>query len=144
MIDARTGKSLTTDSPGAAEQYQLAVDRILGSETGAAEALDRALALDSNLALALAARYMLAKDGNSADADLFRERALRAADAALPWERAHISALFALLEDPNTNIAATETYIAAKPFEGRVLIQAVRHLARAHLRAHPRVDGGVA
>ncbi len=69
MIDARTDKSLTTDSPGAAEQYQLAVDHILGSETGAAEALDWALALDSNLALALAARYMLAKDGKSVDAD---------------------------------------------------------------------------
>src|SRR5215831_20698622 len=104
MIDARTGKSLTTDSPGAGEQYQLAVDRILASETGAAEALDRALALDSNLALALAARYMLAKDGNSADADLFRERALRAAEVALPWERAHISALFALLEDPTPTL----------------------------------------
>src|SRR6516164_9677697 len=108
MIDARTGQSLTTGSLEAAEQYQLAVDRILGSETGAAEALDRALALDSNLALALAARYMLAKDSNSADADLFRERALRAADAALPWERAHISTLFALLENPYTNLVATE------------------------------------
>ena len=76
MIDARTGRSLTTDSLGAAEQYQLAVDRILGSETDAAETLDRALALDSKLALALAARYMLAKDGKSPDADLFKERAM--------------------------------------------------------------------
>src|SRR5215510_3183205 len=115
MIDARTGKSLTTDSPGAAEQYQLAVDRILGSETGAAEALDRALALDSNLALALAARYMLAKDGNSADADLFRERA-------------HISALFALLEDPYTNLAATETYISASPSDLLVISQLCGYL----------------
>ena len=60
MNDARTGKSLTTHSPEAAEKYRLAVDCILGSETGAAEMLDQALALDSNLALALAARYMLA------------------------------------------------------------------------------------
>src|SRR5215469_5466495 len=88
MIDARTGRSLTTVSLETAEQYQLAVDRILGSETGAAEALDRALALDSNFALALGARYMLAKDAKSADADLFKERALRATEAALPWERA--------------------------------------------------------
>src|SRR5499427_3585643 len=128
MIDARTGKALTTDSRGAAEQYQLAVDRILGSETGAAEGLDRALGLDSNLALALAARYMLAKDGNSADAGLFRERALRAADAALPWERAHISALFALLEDPYTNLAATETYIAANPSDLLVISQLCGYL----------------
>ncbi|HTS20344.1 MAG TPA: hypothetical protein VMN79_00920 [Casimicrobiaceae bacterium] len=128
MIDARTGKSLTTDSPGAAEQYQLAVDRILGSETGAAEALDRALALDGNLALALAARYMLAKDGKSADADLFRERALRAAGAALPWERAHISALFGLLDDPYTNLAATEAYIAATPGDLLVISQLCGYL----------------
>src|SRR6516165_9898675 len=128
MIDARTGKSLTTDSPDAAEQYQLAVDRILGSETGAAEALDRALTLDCNLALALAARHMLAKDGNSADADLFRERALRAADVALPWERAHISALFALLEDPYTILVATETYIAASPSDLLVVSQLCGYL----------------
>jgi hypothetical protein len=100
MIDARMRKPLTTGSPEAAEKYQLAVDCILGSETGAAEMLDQALALDGNLALALAARHMLAKDAKSADADLFKERAQRAAEAALPWERAHVSALFALLDDP--------------------------------------------
>jgi hypothetical protein len=113
MIDARIRQPLTTGSLEAAEQYQLAVDRILGSETGAAEALDRALGLDSDLAVALAARYMLAKDANSADADVFKERALTAARAALPWERAHILALLALLEDPYSNLAATEAYIAA-------------------------------
>jgi hypothetical protein len=128
VIDARTGKFLTTDSPGAAEQYRLAVDRILGSEAGAAEALDRALALDGNLALALAARHMLAKDGKSADADLFKERALRAADAALPWERAHISALFALLEDPYTNLAAAEAYIAANAGDLLVISQLCGYL----------------
>jgi len=90
MIDARTSQSLSTSSAEAADQYQLAVDRILGSETGAAEALDRALALDSNFALALAARYMLAKDAKSTGANIFKERAVTAAEAALPWERAHI------------------------------------------------------
>ena len=128
MIDARTGSSISTDSPGAAEQYQLAVDRILGSEAGAAEALDRALELDTNLALALAARYMLAKDSKSADADLFKERALRAADAALPWERAHISTLFALLEDPYTNLAVAEAYIAANPSDLLVVSQVCGYL----------------
>jgi len=128
MIDGRTGKSLTTDTPGAAEQYQLAVDRILGSEAGAAHALDRALALDSNLALALAARYMLARDAKAADADLFKERALRAAEAALPWERAHVSALFALLEDPYTNLAATEAYIATHPSDLLVISQLCGYL----------------
>jgi hypothetical protein len=128
MIDARTGKPLTTDSPDAAEQYQLAVDLILGSETGAAEALDRALALDSNFPLALAARYMVAKDGKSADADLFKERALRAAGAALPWERAHISTLFGLLEYPCTSLGATEAYIAANPSDLLVVSQLCGHL----------------
>lgn len=128
MFDARTGQSLTTGSLGAAEQYQLAVDRILGSETGAAEALDRALALDNNLAVALAARYMLAKDARSADADVLKERALMAAQAALPWERAHIHALFALLEDPYSNLAATEAYIADNPGDLLVISQLCGYL----------------
>ncbi|MGH8784197.1 MAG: hypothetical protein ACREYA_03770 [Cupriavidus necator] len=128
MIDARTGRPLTTDSPEAVERYQLAVDRILGSEAGAAEALDQALALDGNLALALAARHMLAKDSNAADADLFKERALLAARAVLPWERAHISALFGLLEDPYTNLAATEAYIAANPSDLLVISQLCGYL----------------
>ena len=128
MNDARTGQSLTTGSLEAAEQYQLAVDRILGSETGAAEALDRALALDSNFALALAARYMLAKDAKSADADVFKERTLMAAEAALPWERAHILALFALLEDPYSNLAATEAYIAGNPSDLLVISQLCGYL----------------
>jgi len=128
MADARTGQSLTTDNLDAAEQYQLAVDRILGSETGAAEALDLALALDSNFALALAARHMLAKDAKSADADVFKGRALMAAEAALPWERAHILALFALLEDPYSNLAATETYIAGNPSDLLVISQLCGYL----------------
>jgi hypothetical protein len=49
---------------------------------------------------------MLAKDARSADADVFKERALMAAEAALPWERAHILALFGLLEDPYSNLSA--------------------------------------
>ena len=128
MIDARTGERLTTDSSEAAEQYRLAVDRILGSETGAADALDQALALDSNFALALAARYMLARDANSADVDLFKRRALSAAGAALPWERAHVSALFALLEDPYANLAATEAYVAANPGDLLVISQLCGYL----------------
>ena len=128
MIDVRTGRTLTTGHPAAAEQYQLAVDRILGSETGAAEALDQALALDSHFALALAARYLLAKDARSADAELFKERALLAADAARPWERAHVSALFALLDDPYTHLAATEAYVAANPGDLLVISQLCGYL----------------
>jgi tetratricopeptide (TPR) repeat protein len=128
MIDARTGQSLTTSNHEAAEQYQLAVDRILGSETGAEEALDRALALDGNLALALAARYMLAKDAKAANADVFKVRALMAAEGAQPRERAHILALFALLDDPYSNLSATEAYIARNSTDLLVISQLCGYL----------------
>lgn len=128
MLDARRGQPLTTDSPEAAEQYRLAVDRILGSETGSAEALERALELDGNFTLALAARYMLAKDAGSADARSLKERALLAAEAALPWERAHVSTLFALLEDPYANLAATETYVGANPSDLLIISQLCGYL----------------
>ena len=128
MIDARTGRPLTASSPEAAGQYQLAVDRILGSETGAAEALDQALALDRDLPLALVARYMLAKDAKSADADAFKARALAAAEAALPWERAHIRTLLTLLEDPYAKLAATEAYLADNPADLLVVSQLCGYL----------------
>jgi hypothetical protein len=71
---------------------------------------------------------MLAKDAGSADAGLFKERALLAAEAALPWERAHVSALSALLEDPYSNLAATEAYIAANPRDLLVISQLCGYL----------------
>ncbi|MBU6509104.1 MAG: hypothetical protein KGQ73_02845 [Gammaproteobacteria bacterium] len=71
---------------------------------------------------------MLAQDAKSADADVFKKRALMAAEAALPWERAHISALFGLLEDPYTNLAATEAYIAANPGDLLVISQLCGYL----------------
>jgi tetratricopeptide (TPR) repeat protein len=86
------------------------------------------LALDSNFALALAARHMLAKDARSANADLLKDRALLASETALPWERAHISALFALLEDPYSNLAAAEAYIAANPSDLLVISQLCGYL----------------
>jgi tetratricopeptide (TPR) repeat protein len=71
---------------------------------------------------------MLAKDSNSAGADVFKERALMAAEAARPWERAHVFALFAVLEDPYTNIAATEAYIAANPTDLLIISQLCGYL----------------
>lgn len=128
MIDARRGQLLTTTSPEAADLYRLAVDRILASETGAAETLDLALAVDGHFSLALAARYMLARDANSEDADGFRQRALEAAKTALPWERAHVLALFAMLEDPCSNLAATEAYVADHPSDLLVISQLCGYL----------------
>ncbi|MGN5478459.1 hypothetical protein ACTMU2_19970 [Cupriavidus basilensis] len=57
-----------------------------------------------------------------------KERALLAARAALPWERAHVSALFGLLEDPYTNLAATEAYIAANSSDLLVISQLCGYL----------------
>jgi tetratricopeptide (TPR) repeat protein len=71
---------------------------------------------------------MLAKDARSAGADLFKERALRAAQDALPWEHAHVLALFALLEDPYAHLAATERYIAAHPADLLVISQLCGYL----------------
>jgi hypothetical protein len=53
-LEIRTGKTLTSDSPEAVNLYQKAVDLILGSQSGAAETLDKALELDQDFALAAA------------------------------------------------------------------------------------------
>ena len=63
MLETRTGNTLSSKSSEAANLYQEAVDLILGSETGAAETLDKALELDKNFALAAAARYWLDRRG---------------------------------------------------------------------------------
>jgi Tfp pilus assembly protein PilF len=47
---------LSTESPRAAEQYILAVEKLLSANVGAEEALGRALAADPGFALAHAAR----------------------------------------------------------------------------------------
>lgn len=41
MLETRTGNTLSSESAEAANLYQQAVDLILGSEFGAAEALDK-------------------------------------------------------------------------------------------------------
>lgn len=61
MLETRTGKPLSCESSEAARLYQEAVDLILGSESGAAEALDKALELAPGFALAAAARYYAAQ-----------------------------------------------------------------------------------
>ena len=77
MFETRTGNTLSSHSPEAAELYQKGVGLILGSESGAAETLDRALELDKNFALAAAARYHVAQDVGEADSEKFRTLAER-------------------------------------------------------------------
>lgn len=62
MLETRTGNTLSSEPAEAANLYQQAVDLILGSESGAAEALDKALQLDKDFAIAAAARYYVAND----------------------------------------------------------------------------------
>lgn len=128
MLDARTGQALSTRSPEAAEEYRLAVDHMLGSETGVDECLDRALALDGGFAMALAARYLVAKDAKSADAPGLREQALRAVAEAQPWERAHVEVLVGFADDPHAYLATTEAHVAAHPGDLLVVSQLCGHL----------------
>lgn len=55
MFDTRTGNKLSSASSEAVGLYQEGVDLILGSESNAAETLDKALQLDKDFALAAAA-----------------------------------------------------------------------------------------
>ncbi|MFC6672312.1 hypothetical protein [Marinobacterium aestuariivivens] len=93
MLETRTGKRLSVESTQAAELYQQAVDSILGSESGAAQALDRALELEAEFALAAAARYCVAKDVGEPGAEAYRALAERASPGASNWEREQVDVL---------------------------------------------------
>jgi len=97
MFETRTGNRLSSHSPEAAGLYQEAVDLILGSESGAAETLDRALELDKDFALAAAARYYVAQDVGEPDSKDYRELAERAALNATDWEREHIEGVWGMM-----------------------------------------------
>ena len=107
MDDPRIGRPVTCSSRDACKEYQAALDLILGSETGAAERLDQALALDPQFALAAIARYQLARDAREPNADQFKARAIESSRSASDWEQAHVETLAALLEDPYRALAST-------------------------------------
>ncbi len=115
MNDQRTGNRVTCSSPDAHSEYETASNLILGSETGAAERLDRALALDPQFSLAAVARYQLARDAKEPNADQFKALAIESSRGASDWEKAHVETLVALLEDPYRALASTEEYIKANP-----------------------------
>lgn len=128
MRDPRTGKRFSARSTVAGEAYALAVDRILGSESGVLEALDTSLSNDPRFCMALAARYMLAKQRAEVDAEDYRLRALAALEDSEEWERSHISALFLFLDDPNKNLAATENYVSIFGYDLLVIAQLCTYL----------------
>ena len=128
MFETRTGNTLSSHSPEAAELYQKGVDLILGSESGAAETLDRALELDKNFALAAAARYHVAQDVGEADSEKFRTLAERAALNATDWEREHIDVLIGLIDRPDAALAKAQAYIASTPSDLLVISQLTGNL----------------
>lgn len=123
MLETRTGNTLSCESAEAAKLYQDAVDLILGSESGADEALDKALALDQNFALAAAARYYVAQDVGDPNANQFRELAKQAAKNITDWEREHIDVLIGLLDKPGDTQPKALAYINKTPSDLLVISQ---------------------
>ncbi|MCW8907123.1 MAG: hypothetical protein OQL28_07725 [Sedimenticola sp.] len=128
MFETRTGNALSCDSSEAADLYQEAVDLILGSESGAAETLDMALELDSNFALAAAARYYVAQDVGEPGASVYRERAKQAAAEASSWEREHVDVLVDLIDQPVASEAKARAYIETTPADLLVISQLTGNL----------------
>ena len=123
MREVRTGNTLSCESPDAAGLYQEAVDLILGSESGAAETLDKALELDRNFALAAIARYFVAKDIGEPDANVHRDLARRASVNASDWEREHIDVLAGLMEQSSDADEKALAYIRTTPGDLLVISQ---------------------
>jgi hypothetical protein len=128
MFEARIGKALSSHSAEAVDLYQEAVDLILGSESGVAETLDRALALDNDFALAAAARYYVAQDVGDPDSKDFRALAERTALNATDWEREHIDVLIGLIDMPDASLAKARAYIESTPTDLLVISQLTGNL----------------
>jgi tetratricopeptide (TPR) repeat protein len=123
MRELRTGNALSCASSQAANLYQEAVDLILGSESGVAETLDKALELDKDFALAAVARYYVAKDTGESDAGVYREHAKQAALSATDWEREHVDVLIGLMDQSRDAQTRALDYIKTTPADLLVISQ---------------------
>lgn len=128
MLEKRTGNVMSCHSSEAADLYQQAVDLILGSESGAAEALNKALELDRDFALAAAARYYVAQDVGEPDAHAYSELAEQAALKASDWERDHVDVLVGLIDQPMGYQEKARAYIESMPADLLVLSQLTGNL----------------
>lgn len=128
MYDNRTGKPLTTQSAEAADLYRYAVDLILGSESDAGKALDRAMELDPGFGMAAAARYFVAKDLGEPHPEKYRDRATHAAIHASDWERDHIGILIGLMDQPDASEVKARAYIKSMPGDLLVISQLTGYL----------------
>jgi tetratricopeptide (TPR) repeat protein len=123
MFEARTGNPLTTESPEAAALYNEAIDLILGSQSGAARALDQALELDGGFALAAAARYFVETDGQGTNAAQYRALAKDSQGQASEWERDHIDILLGLIENAGSTLDSARAYLERTPGDLLILSQ---------------------
>lgn len=115
MIEPRTGNLFSTQSDDAAHYYNQAIDRVLGSETGAAQALDKALSLDSNFTMAAVARYFVAQDTGEQQAEHYRALALQTMNDASVWERLHAEMMIGLIDEPSAWRDKALDYIRSHP-----------------------------
>ena len=123
MLETRTGTTLSCKSFEAVNLYREAVDLILGSESGAADTLDQALALDGDFALAAAARYYVGNDTGEPDAVAYRELARQASSNANDWEKEHINVLIGLIDHPRDHQEKALAHIKTTPADLLVISQ---------------------
>jgi tetratricopeptide (TPR) repeat protein len=114
---------LSTESPSAAEQYVLAVEKLLSANVGAEEALGRAIGADPGFALAHAARARaLQLRGALPEARAAAARAVQLAPSATRRERGHIEALALNVEpDMPRTLAHVQEHLREFPRDGLVL-----------------------
>ena len=114
---------LSTESPRAAEQYVLAVEKLLSANAGAEGTLQQAIEADPGFALAHAARArVLQLRGALPEARAAAARAVLLAPSVTRRERAHIEALALNLEpDMPRTLAHVLEHLREFPRDGLVL-----------------------
>jgi len=114
---------LSTESPRAAEQYVLAVEKLLSANVGAEEALGRAIDADPGFALAHAVRArVLQLRGAMPEARAAAARAVPLAATGTRRERGHVEALALNLEpDMPRTLAHVLEHLREFPRDGLVL-----------------------
>lgn len=114
---------LSTESPRAAEQYVLAVEKLLSANVGAEEALGRAIDADPGFALAHAARArVLQLRGAMSEARAAAARAVQLAPSATRRESGHVEAIALNLEpDMPRTLAHVLEHLREFPRDGLVL-----------------------
>jgi Tfp pilus assembly protein PilF len=124
MQHDRYGLPLSTQSEAAASAYRDGFDRLLAAWSGAEEALDRAIALDPNFALAYIARariYAIFGHGDEARTSAAKARDLVV--SASERECGHVHIIASAIEGKTAQaLADAERHVAAYPRDALVLL----------------------